>query len=437
MSETGFPISRSSEMIVSLTRSSGVTAERVGPKAATLSRLHHAGLRIPDGFCLTAAAYRAQIAAAGVETVARRVVTAEGLEARKLALEVRLGLLRAPLASAVADVLPAAYARLTAASASLVAIRSSALLEDSPTASFAGQFETFLGIAGEVDMLTAIRACWASLWSTRALRYMQMHQVDPGRTAMAVLVQALVPALAAGGALSRTPEGAIAITGTWGLGSAIAQGEVVPDRWTLGRDATVLRVDPGRKERVVECSAVSGPMPRAVPRDLVSVPCLNDDEASTLARMVLAAESLLGMPIETEWAKDAEGIHLLQARPLAVQSAHVADDVWLRHPGLRGQPSGVGWSTGPARIVLHEHDLERVEVGDVLVTQVAGPALTAVLPRVAGVVAELGGSTSHLAALARERGIPAVLGVGEATRRIPEGARVAVDGVAGVVRWIA
>src|SRR5207253_11488122 len=100
------------------------------------------------------------------------------------------------------------------------------------------------------------------------------------------------------------------------------------------------------------------------------------------------------------------------------------------------QPAGVGWGAGKACIVLSEHDLEHVEPGQVLVTQVAGPALTAVLERVVGVVAELGGSTSHLASLARERGIPAVLGVADATRRIPHGATVAVDGVTGVVRFM-
>ena len=424
-------------LIVALSDAEGATSERVGPKAATLARLHRHGFRIPDAFCLTADAYREQLAAAGVEAAAARVVTEDGHEARKLALEVRLGLLRAPLAPSVAAALPAAHACLQTTSGPLVAVRSSALLEDSPTASFAGQFESFLGIATEADLVTAVRACWASLWSTRALRYMQVHQVDPGRTAMAVLVQALVPAVVAGGALSRTPEGAVAITGTWGLGSAIAQGEVVPDRWTLERDASILIVEAGRKERLVTCAGTEGPMPRAVGPALVSALCLSEDEASILGQLVVSAEASLGMPVEIEWAKDETGFALLQARPLTVQSPHVEDDVWLRHPGLRGQPSGVGWSSGPARIVLHEHDLEHVAMGDVLVTQVAGPALTAVLPRVAGVVAELGGSTSHLAALARERGIPAVLGLLDATRRIPEGATVAVDGVAGVVRWIA
>jgi pyruvate,water dikinase len=155
----------------------------------------------------------------------------------------------------------------------------------------------------------------------------------------------------------------------------------------------------------------------------------------TLAGMILEAEALLGTAVELEWAKDERSFFILQSRPLPVEARRAEDDLWRRHPGLRGQPSGIGWATGPACVVLHEHDLEHVGVGDVLVTQVAGPALTVVLPRVAAVVAELGGSTSHLAALARERGIPAVLGALEATRRIPSGATVAVDGVAGVVRW--
>jgi pyruvate,water dikinase len=246
----------------------------------------------------------------------------------------------------------------------------------------------------------------------------------------------MIDAEAAGGALSQTPDDELVITGTWGLGSAIAQGEVVPDRFVLRRDGAFERAEPGRKDRLVAASTGAGPVTRAVPRDLVQAPCLTAGEAVELGRMVLAAESTLGSPVEVEWAKDARGFHLLQARPLRVETPHPDYEPWKRHPGLRGQPAGVGWGSGPACLVIHEHDLDHVKVGDVLVTQVAGPALTAVLPRVAGVVAELGGSTSHLAALARERGIPAVLGVIDATRRIPEGASVAVDGVAGVVRWM-
>lgn len=111
------------------------------------------------------------------------------------------------------------------------------------------------------------------------------------------------------------------------------------------------------------------------------------------------------------------------------------DEIWLQHPGLNGHPAGIGWGSGRAVVVNCECELSRVAPGDVLVTRVAGPALSHILSRVAGVVAELGGSTSHLASLARERGIPMVLGVLDATRKIPDGVQCAVDGVAGIVRW--
>ena len=430
-------MSRASEQLaVPLDAPDAVDAELVGGKAATLARLLQAGLPVPDGICLTADAYRLQRDAAGVSRPAERVGAADDpYEARRLALEVRLGFLQGSLAAPVAGALDTAHARMAETPGRLLAVRSSALREDAPGISFAGQFDTFLGIATRVDTVTAVRACWACLWSTRALRYMRAHDVDPGHTAMAVILQTIVEARAAGGALSRPEDGGAVVTGTWGLGSALAQGDVVPDRWTLARDGSLASADPGRKDRLVVASAAGGARPEAVAPELVHAPCLAEAEVVELGRLVSRIESLVGGPVEVEWAKDEGGFHVLQARPLHVEPRHAPDDVWLRHPGLRGQPAGVGWATGPACVVLHEHDLEHVKLGDVLVTQVAGPALTAVLPRVAGVVAELGGSTSHLAALARERGIPAVLGVCDATRRIPEGAVVAVDGVTGAVRW--
>jgi pyruvate,water dikinase len=178
-------------------------------------------------------------------------------------------------------------------------------------------------------------------------------------------------------------------------------------------------------------------MPQAVPRDLVEQPCLDAGQAVTLGRMLRKVETVFGMPVEIEWALDAAGFKLLQARPLHVEPAAVPDAIWLQHPGLRGHPAGIGWGTGRAVVINCECELARVAPGDILVTRVAGPALSHVLPHVAGVVAELGGSTSHLASLARERGIPMVLGVRDATQKIPDGAQVAVDGVAGIVRWIA
>jgi pyruvate,water dikinase len=133
---------------------------------------------------------------------------------------------------------------------------------------------------------------------------------------------------------------------------------------------------------------------------------------------------------------DEAGFKLLQSRPLHVEAPIVPDQIWLTHPAVRGHPAGIGWGTGRAVVVNCECEIERVRAGDILITKVAGPALSHILPRVAGVVAELGGSTSHLASLARERGIPMVLGVLDATRKIPDGSQCAVDGVAGIVRWL-
>jgi pyruvate,water dikinase len=206
----------------------------------------------------------------------------------------------------------------------------------------------------------------------------------------------------------------------------------VPDRYVLDASGKLAESALGRKYHAVGC--VHGR--KAFSRALLGAPCLDGEQIAELGLLMRKAEEVVGAPVEIEWAADESGIKLLQARPLHVGEASAPNDLWLKHPRLNGHPSGVGWGEGRARVVNCECELSRVGPGDILVTTVAGPALSDVLPHLAGVVAELGGSTSHLASLARERGIPMVLGVPDATREIPEGSMVAVDGVAGVVRWM-
>ena len=423
-------------LIVSLPSSAATDADRFGPKAANLARLGRAGLPIPDGFCVDAQAYRIQVAALGLADAARDVSSADAATARRAALAMKLGLLDQPIVPEVLDPLLEAWRALVETTGALTVVRSSALVEDRFGSSFAGQFESYLGLESGADFVTAVRSCWAALWSTRVLRYMATHDASPADTAMAILVQPLVSARVAGGGLSRTADGEMVLNATWGLGSAIAQGEVVPDRIVLRRDhqgeLTLRDTVPGRKFHRVGCAHGTRPVPRV----LVSTPCLDRADAIELGRLLEQVEDILGMPVEIEWAQDEAGFKLLQARPLHVEPMVVPDEIWLRHPGLNGHPAGVGWGSGRACVVNCECELARVAPGDILVTKVAGPALSQMLPRVAGVVAELGGSTSHLASLARERGIPMVLGVLDATQRIPDGAQVAVDGVAGVVRWM-
>ncbi len=415
--------------------------EWVGPKAANLATLARAGLPTPGGFALTADAYRRQVAHLQLDDVVRSFGEADPRLQRKMSVEIRLKLHQAPIAPEIVEPLLAAWRSQREASGQPSAIRSSALIEDRAGGNFAGQFESFLGLSEEAEFLTAVRACWAALWTSNARRYMENHGLSPAHTAMAVLIQPLVAARASGGGLSETADGQMMLSATWGLGSAIAQGEVVPDRIVLSRAGFLRTVEPGRKDHREACAHGRGTAPQAVPAALVREPCLDAAQAVTLGRLLRKAGTVLGMPVEIEWALDDgghedSGFKLLQARPLHVEPAHVPDDIWLRHPGLNGHPAGIGWGAGRAVVVNCECELSRVAPGDILVTRVAGPALSHILPRVGGVVSELGGSTSHLASLARERGIPMVLGVLDATRRIPDGSQVAVDGVAGIVRWL-
>jgi len=407
-------------LTVPLLATEAADPERFGPKAANLARLAQAGLPTPGGTCIDAEAYRTQLERLGLCAAAHEAASADLPLARRRALEVRLGLFQEPVAVPVLDAWHGGPA----------AVRSSALVEDRQGSTFAGQFESYLGVESEADYLTAVRACWAALWSVRALRYMAMQGIDPSRTAMAVLVQPFVAASAAGGGLSRTATGEMLVTAAPGPGSAIAQGEVVPDRYLLNRDGTVLDAQAGRLARPASCAHGNAPV-RARPA------CLDGRQASGVGRLLQRAESVLGYPVEIEWVLGTGGFQLVQARPLRVEAAP-APAVEEPRPSdrvLRGQPAGVGRATGRSCVVRCECELGRVAPGDVLVTRVAGPGLSHILPTVAAVVAELGGSTSHLASLARERGIPMVLGAPDATLRIPDGVQLTVDSVLGSASW--
>ena len=424
-----------SALLVPLSAPEAADTARFGPKGANLARLGHAGLPTPGGYCLSADAYRLQIKALGLEESARGAfATDDGAQARRYALNMKLGLMDEPITAEIREPLLKVWNDIKATHGLPIVVRSSALVEDRFGSSFAGQFESFLDLEDETDYETAIRACWAAMWSTRALRYMATHDLDPADTAMALIIQPLIPALAAGGGLSQTVDGGMLINATWGLGSSIAQGEVTPDRYWLSRDAELTEAAIGPKYHAVGCMHRKFAPPK---RSDVPKRCLNDAQVAQLGGMLRKAEEVMGLPVEIEWAMDDHGIKMLQARPLHVGTQEkVPDEIWRNHPQLRGQPAGVGWGTGRARVVNCECELTHVAPGDVLITKSAGPALSRILNNVSAVVSELGGSTSHLASLARERGIPMVLGVANATTSIPDGAQVAVDGVAGIVRWM-
>ncbi|MDH4191004.1 MAG: PEP/pyruvate-binding domain-containing protein, partial [Betaproteobacteria bacterium] len=241
-------------LIVPLSSPEAADAARFGPKAANLAALGHAGLPTPGGYAIDAAAYRTQLKALGLEATARGVFASEDSpQARRYALQMKLGLMDQPIAAAVREPLLEAWRSLREESGLACVVRSSALVEDRYGSSFAGQFESFIGLEDETEFLTAVRACWAALWMTRALRYMATHDIDAADTAMALILQPLVAARVAGGGLSRTADGEMLINAARGLGAAIAQGEVVPDRYVLSAEGALKEAGVGVKYRHMGC----------------------------------------------------------------------------------------------------------------------------------------------------------------------------------------
>ena len=229
------------QFVVSVNSAEAADPDCFGPKAANQAALGHAGLPTPGGFCIGADAYRQQLREIGLEEKVLSLGSLEYRDQRRTTNEIQLGLFKAPIAKAIEDEILAARNVMVTETDALVVVRSSALIEDREGTSFAGQFESFLGLESEVEFLTTIRACWAALWSTRALRYMDGHGFSPADTAMAILVQPLIDAIASGGGLSETADGGMSISATWGLGEAIAQGEVVPDRYDLNASRCAYR----------------------------------------------------------------------------------------------------------------------------------------------------------------------------------------------------
>ncbi|MER7417304.1 PEP/pyruvate-binding domain-containing protein [Micromonospora peucetia] len=394
-----------------------------GGKAAPLARLLLSGLPVPPGFVVPARAYEQAVASLDLTGAIRH-----GADAARLLVE------RATLSPTLVDEISRALTRITGPSGDgYVAVRSSATSEDGADAAAAGQHDTFLGVHGPDQVADAVRGCWASLWSGRAVAYRRKWAGDLhcGPPATAVLVQRLVDADVAGVLFTGST---IRIEGSWGLGERVVGGQVTPDSWVVSDNAVVRRaigVKDTRMDRV-GTRVVTREVPTADRERL----CLADDVVLHLARLGREIEELLGGPQDVEWAIADGQIWVLQARPVtaALPTARAAPSG--RAPdntSLAGTPGSPGLAAGPARVVRGPDDFAEVRPGDVLVCRTTDPAWTPLFGVVAAVVTETGGLLSHAAIVARELGLPAVLAVPGAMTALPDGATVEVDGSTGRV----
>lgn len=438
---------------------------QVGGKNASLGEmiqsLHAAGIRVPDGFALTADAFRLHLAEAGIAAeiygALDRLDVADLRALAETARLIRERVSAAPLPRVLADAIAPAYVELSrryGEDATDVAVRSSATAEDLPTASFAGQHETFLNVHGLAALDAAIRACMASLFTDRAIVYRVQKRFSHRDVALSVGIQKMVRSdLGSAGVIFTldTESGfrdVVLITGAWGIAETVVQGRVNPDEFWVHKPtlkagfAPVIRRELGDKA----VKLVYGEGSTAVKEVRVSGAdrlrfVLDEPEVLQLSRWAMAIEDHYSAragrptPMDIEWARDGPSgeLFIVQARPETVHSqARAVGLVLYKRVGegrvlLRGKSVGNGVGSGPARIVMTPADLGSVQDGDVLVAPMTDAGWEPVLRKVAAVVTDEGGRTCHAAIVSRELGIPCVVGTGNGTHQLSPGRVVTVS----------
>src|ERR1700733_8653326 len=302
----------------------GAVAEVVGGKGASLSRLARAGFRVPPGFHVTTGAYLDFLDGGGLrDPMPAALALADVSDAGTFeAAAARISELFAaqPVPASTAKAIAVAYASLGGDDVP-VAVRSSATVEDLPGLSAAGQHDTYLNVRGEAAVIDAVRRCWASLWSARAIGYRARRGIAPDDVSIAVVVQRLVPAEAAGVMFTVDPVSGdpdqVVVSANWGLGESVVAGDVTPDVAVVDRATeTLVSYQPGGKEVMTVADGAAGTLETETPADLRSTPVLSPGQAAELARVGLAIEKLYGEPVDVEWARADSGLWVVQARPI-------------------------------------------------------------------------------------------------------------------------
>ncbi len=439
----------------------------VGGKNASLgemfNELSSEGVQVPDGFATTSEAFWSFLKANDLEEKLKRLMKEidhenysnlqeKGQQARQL-------ILNAKMPQDLSEAIQKAYQELGKNEDFRVAVRSSATAEDLPQASFAGQHDTYLNVSGSSDLLQSVQKCFASLYTDRAIKYREDQGFAHDDVALSVGVQKMVRSDegCSGVGFTIEPESGfkevIHLAGVWGLGENIVQGTVNPDEFYIfkptlkqGKNA-ILQKKLGRKEKTMVYADSQGHSStvnletKAAKQDQF---VLSDEEIMTLGKWAVSIEEHYNKPMDIEWAKDGISgeLFITQARPETVhQSAkeELQFEYKLKDKGevlAKGNAIGSKIAVGTARILESPREAEKLQQGDILITETTSPDWDPILKRVSGVVTDRGGRTSHAAIVARELGVPAVVGTYHATQNIKDGETITVSCVEGKTGFI-
>ena len=436
--------------------------ERVGGKNASLgemiSQLASSGVRVPGGFATTAQAYRDFLAHNGladkISAMLNKLDVDDVSELMRVGKEIRQLIVETPFPERLQTEIKTAYDHMVADSGAdiSVAVRSSATAEDLPDASFAGQQETFLNILGFENVMAAIKHVFASLYNDRAISYRVHKDFAHDVVALSAGVQRMVRSDCGSAGVMFTMDtesgfnDVVFVTSSYGLGETVVQGAVNPDEFYVHKPTlaasrpAILRKNMGSKQIKMEFTDTreAGRSVRTldVAKELQTQFSLTDVDVEELARFALIIEKHYARPMDIEWGKDGiDGkLYILQARPVTVKSQESRVDT-LRRYRLKnhstvlvtGRAIGQKVGQGVVRMIKDASEMDRVKAGDVLVTDMTDPDWEPVMKRAAAIVTNRGGRTCHAAIIARELGIPAVVGCGDATALLKDGMAVTVS----------
>lgn len=423
--------------------------ERAGGKGANLGEMIQAGLPVPPGFVVTASAYGEFLDDAGLRPVISTLLDHLDVDDHE-ALQRASEQLQAAIRSAIIPdriraAVTTAYQELAeeAGEPSLrVAIRSSATMEDTSAASFAGMNRSFLNVRSPEGVLVHLREVWASLFSPRVIFYRKQLGIteDP---VIAVIVQQMVDADRAGVAFTSDPAtgdpNTIVIEGSFGLGETVVSGQVEPDHYEVDKDdLTLKRARIGYKRFKLTRDATGNNQRIDLSPAEADARVLSDAQIRKVAELVRKDEEHYGTPQDTEWAFAGDALFLVQSRPITTGGAQPKEEAHPistadMTPLVSGLPASPGIASGPVRVIQSTAEGGTLQAGEILVADMTSPDWVPLMRRAAAIVTNSGGMTSHAAIVARELGIPCIVGTKMATTALKTGTRVTVNGSAGTV----
>jgi pyruvate,water dikinase len=429
-----------------------------GGKGANLAEMYNNKFPVPPAFVITAQAYEYFLEASDLKQEIKRILEnvdiedTEDLEER--AKKIRALIVNADFPEDLREEILESYDHLsfdkeslknatsavasflkTAQEYAFVAVRSSATIEDSKKASFAGQQESYLGVRGKSSLIEHVKKCWASLFTGRSVYYRIKKKFPIEKALIAVIVQKMINSDKSGVIFTRNPitqDESVVIEAVFGLGEGIVSGKINPDHYVVSRELKIIENKVANKKIALIRNSAGNIDTIKLTEERSRAQVLTDSEIKRLANYSIELEEHYKIPQDIEFAIESREIYIVQTRPITTLEKKISEEV-KGNLLLSGAGASPGVGSGIVKVIFNLNDLKKIQKGDVLVTKMTNPDMVVTMQRAAAIVTDEGGLTSHAAIISREMGIPAVVGTEKATSTLKEGMKVSVDGFNGKI----